>query len=117
VFAAATPASEEVAVPEWGEGTVVRVRAFNLAARNAFYAPLYEVNKDDEDARRAAAREIDEARLAAYTVVDEAGELVFGEADIARLRQMTPAGLDRVAVVARRLNGLGVVAQETALKN
>lgn len=117
IFAAFTSAenalaSESVEMPELHGA--LRVRAFSLGARNAFYAPLWVA---DEDERRANAKEMDEARLVAFTVVDDEGNLVFTEADIPSIRNWAPGLVDRVAAVARRLNGLGAQAAEQAAKN
>lgn len=114
VFAACELASETVEVPEFGEGAAVRVRAFNLGARNAFYAPLWAA---PEAERASTAAQMDEARLVAFAVVDAEGNAVFSEADIPMLRNLAPEPLDRIAAVARRLNGLGGKAAETAAKN
>lgn len=108
-----------------GLGGVARVRAFDLAARNAFYAPVWALsvadptNPSDEEkaARTAATQECDEARLAALTLVDGDGRLMFGVEDAPALRAWPPAAMDRIAAVARRLNGLGVKASEQAAKN
>lgn len=137
IFAAHDLAAEEVPAPEWGEGETVRVRAFSLEARDAFWRPMREFidtmearvkaleddGRGDEAAALRAAetarvvREIDPARLAVFTVVDGAGELVFGEEDIPRLRRKNPAVLERIEAVAMRLNGLSRKAREEARKN
>lgn len=112
--AAKTLVTETIEVPELGE--TLTVRAFNVAARQAYFAPVF--NAESEEARRAGTLECDEARLVAFTVVDADGKLRFAESDIPRLREEVPAtAIDRIAAVARRLNGLGVAAQEQSAKN
>jgi hypothetical protein len=107
--------TEEVAAPELiGLSGVARVRAFNAGAYNAFYAPVWTADEAD---RKAMAAQCDEARLAAFTLVDGEGRLLFDESDIAAIREWPAAVVGRIAAVARRLNGLGAGAVEHAEKN
>jgi hypothetical protein len=82
---------EEVNVPEWG-GSVC-VRTFSAADRARFELGTDEV------------RDVRE-RLAAATICDEAGNLIFTAEDVEALGKKSGAALDRVFARARKLNRL-----------
>jgi hypothetical protein len=84
-------AYEDVNVPEWG-GVVV-VQAMTGAERDRF-----------ESAHVAAKAKDARARLAVYTVRDQAGLPLFTEADIPALSAKSAAPLDRIFEVAARLS-------------
>lgn len=113
IFAADDLISEVVPVPEWGPDGAVTVRAFDLASRDAFYAPL--IGKEGEE-RRAAIAEVGGVRLIVFSVVDADGNQLFTEGDAERLKKKLPAVLERIVAVAQRLNGLGGEAKDTAKK-
>lgn len=93
--------TEDVAVPEWG-GTV-RVRALSGAERDAYEAGIVQIKGDgSRKFTLANAR----ARLVSLSVVDENGEHLFSEADVAALGAKSATALERVFDVARRLSGL-----------
>lgn len=123
IFAAQDLVTEEVPVPEWGAGRVVLVRAFNLGTRDAYYRPMTQVHADDslsaEDraAKLAELSQTASARLVAFSVVDAAGDLMFGDADVEALQKKSAKAIERITNVARRLNGLGEAAAESAAKN
>ncbi len=104
--------NQEVDVPEWG-GTVY-VRSMTGADRDAFEASMVTVNPDGS--RTPDMRNL-RAKLVALTLVDEAGNRLFEVADIPRLALKSAAALERVFEAAQRLNGLGVKAEEDAVKN
>lgn len=106
ILAAQDLKHEDVEVPEWG-GTV-RVRGFSGAERDAFEASfatpeLYAAVKAKGP---SAISENIRARLVAFCAVDEAGALLFTDADVVELGKKSAAALDRVYAVAQRLNGL-----------
>lgn len=117
IFAAEDLKTEEVPVPEWGEGGSVRVQAFSVATRDAFFAPLQAAAADDDAARVEAIRKLSHARLVAFSVVDEKGDPVFTEADVAALEKKNPVVITRIAQVAERMNGIGTAQIEAAAKN
>ncbi len=117
IFAAEDLQTEEVPVPEWGEGCSVRVRAFSVAVRDAFFAPLQAAAAGDDQARVEAVRALSHTRLVAFSVVDADGNNVFTEADLADLGKKSPVVITRIAQVAERLNGIGAVQIEAAAKN
>lgn len=98
---------EEVPVPEW-QGTVF-VRTMTGEERDGFEQSIIDGEKRKLDNIRA--------KLAALTVVDENGERLFEEGDIAELGKKSAAALDRVFAVAQRLNGLTGEDVESLAKN
>jgi hypothetical protein len=102
--------TETVEVPEWG-GAVL-VKTMTGTERDAFEFSLV-AGQDAEKRKVSHVR----ARLVAYTLVDEAGALLFSEADIAALGAKSAAALDRVYDVAARLNGVGQKDLEALAKN
>lgn len=89
---------EDVEIPEWG-GTV-RVSTMSGTARDAFeQSVLDEDRKPDLTNMRA--------KLVARCLIDEAGQTIFSEADVAALGAKSATALERVVKVAERLNRLG----------
>jgi hypothetical protein len=91
---------EDVEVPEWG-GTV-RVRMLTGAERDKFEESVMTRKGRQVDVKLALLR----AKLVALTVVDEAGQRLFEERDVAALGQKSAVALNRVFEVAQRINGL-----------
>ncbi len=87
--------SEIVDVPEWGGN--VRVCTMSGFARDRFEAGITGKNGGTNMSNIRA-------KLAAATIVDEDGKLLFDEADIAKLGNKSCAALDRVFAAAQRLN-------------
>jgi hypothetical protein len=87
--------SEIVPVPEWGGE--VRVCTMSGFARDRFEAGI---TGKSGGANMSNIR----AKLAAATIVDEEGNLLFDEADIAKLGKKSCAALDRVFEAAQKLN-------------
>jgi hypothetical protein len=102
----------EVQVPEWG-GSVL-VRTMTGADRDAFEASMVTVNPDGS--RTPDMRNL-RSKLVALTLVDEASNRLFDVSDIPRLAMKSSAALERVFEVAQRINGLGLKAEEDAVKN
>lgn len=96
---------EEVPVPEWDavlKGAKLRITAMSAADRDAWELEAYLERKG---VGAAAAKNV-RAKLVARCLVDESGERVFGEADVAALGRKSAKALDRLFDVAQRLNGL-----------
>lgn len=93
--------TQDVEVPEWG-GTV-RVRALSGTERDAYEAGIVQIRGDGS---RSFSLANARARLAALSIVDEANERMFSEADVAVLGAKSAAALERVFDVARKLSGL-----------
>ena len=87
--------SEIVPVPEWGGE--VRVCTMSGFARDRFEAGITGKNggMNMQNIR---------AKLAAATIIDEAGKLLFDENDLVKLGNKSCAALDRVFAAAQRLN-------------
>ncbi|MGH3927651.1 MAG: hypothetical protein ACRDS1_01415 [Pseudonocardiaceae bacterium] len=97
ILSAEDSVTEDVEVPEWG-GTV-RVRGLTGAERDKIEALVAGNGKKMNFANLRA-------RMCAASVVDESGERLFGEADIAALGGKSAAALDRVFSVVQRLSGI-----------
>lgn len=111
ILAASDIVTEEVAVPEWG-GSVL-VRGLTGAQRDKFEASMFELRQGKQVLRLNNLR----AHLVALSVVDEQGQRLFSEADIAELGGKSCAALQRIWNVARRLSGLSDSDVEELTKN
>lgn len=97
--------TEEVHVPGWGGW--VRVSSMPSARRDEFEQQMLEEKKDPETGKTRHVQNLSNfrAKLAAATLVDEAGNPLFTEAQVRELGQLDAADMDRVFSVAQRLNG------------
>lgn len=86
--------TKEVEVSEWG-GTVL-VASMSGADRDRF-----ELSMRDDEMQNIR------ARLVALTVVDENGDRVFSDKDVAALGKKSAAALSKVFLVSQELNGFG----------
>lgn len=109
ILGAARLKTENVAVPEWGDGVVVIVSELSGVARDAYYAK--------NNGEKNVPISIGQADLLLATVVDESGVPVLDESDIEMLRAQGSAVLDRIVEVAVRINGMQTNAVEDAAKN
>lgn len=89
---------EDVSVPEWGGE--VRVMTLTGTARDKFEAAIANTSNGKPDLTNFR------AKLAAASIVNEAGEQLFNEADVRKLGRKSAAALTRVASAAQRLSGL-----------
>lgn len=94
---------ERVDVPEWGGS--IYVRTMTGSQRD------YAETAFEKDRRKFR------GYVAAMTVCDENGELLFKETDITALSQKSASALDRVLETAARLNGMTKAAVEELEKN
>ena len=85
----------DVEVPEWG-GTV-RVSTMSGFARDRFETSLM-------GAKGGVNTVNIRAKLAAATIVDEKGELLFSEKDVTKLGNKSGAALDRVYNASQEIN-------------
>lgn len=88
---------EHVHVPEWG-GTVI-VRGLSGTQRDKYEGSLLD---SKNRVRVLDAR----GKLAQMSIVDQSGQLLFGEEDIKALSRKSAKALSRVVDVAQRLSGL-----------
>lgn len=100
ILAANDLITEDVDVPEWG-GTV-RVRAISGTERDTFEQTIVTRRGKNVQTNLANIR----AKMVALCVVDEAGQRLFNDSDVAALGKKSAAALDRVFTVAQRLAGL-----------
>lgn len=103
ILAALDLPTRDVAVPEWGGA--VRIQALTGAAREAL-----------GQAAQSGAGNF-QARLLAASLVDEAGQRLFTDADIEALGRKSAAALQRVFDACQQLNGLGGPAAVEAAGN
>jgi hypothetical protein len=112
ILKAADNEPEEVDVPEWG-GTVL-VRGMTGRERDAFEMSMLQPG-------RGGRRTIDpanvRAKLVARCVVDDDGNRLFSDADVAELGGKSAAAVDRVYAVAARLSGMGAEDQEDLVRD
>lgn len=87
---------ELVETPEWGGD--VYVREMSGSSRDT-----YELRLVDQKANGGILHDI-RAAVAALTICDETGGLIFSTTDIEHLSQKSNAALDRICDVAQRLN-------------
>ena len=109
IFAANDTPTRDVDVPEWGGS--VRVRTMSARDRDALeFAAL---------AARDAGTTVDNvrARYAAACIIDEKGEQVFTEEDVANLGNKSAAALDRVYQAVAELNAISTSDIEELAKN
>ncbi len=103
ILQASDLATEDVAVPAWGGS--VRVRAMTGFDRDAFSESLSKDEEGNVDVSNYR------AKLLSKCIVDDAGNLVFTDADVAALGAKSAAAIAAVFAVAERLNGSGAVAE------
>jgi len=108
--------TEKVPVPEWG-GEVI-VRTMTGIERDEYDKSLIsQRNEEEETYDDKSYLDNARARLCAFTIKDENGNLVFSEKDIIELGKKSALALNRVFAVAKRLNGFGRDEIEGMIKN
>lgn len=103
---------EDVEVPEWG-GTV-RVRGMTGKDRDQY--ELWYAQQNQKKGEKLTLENI-RAKLVSMTAIDEQGNLLFTEKDVAALGNKNGMVLDKVFQVARKLNGMGADTEEELEKN
>ncbi len=111
ILAAQDIKTQTVSVPEWG-GDVI-VKTMSGTERDAFEMSILQERGDDEKKNVANYR----SRLLVKCLVDDNGNPVFSDADIAELGAKSAVAMDRILTVAQRLNGLGKTDVEALTKN
>lgn len=96
ILAAQDTRTEDVEVAEWGG--VVRVRTMSASERDKWESETYADGKVNAVDFRA--------RFVALCLVDDAGNRMFSDAEVAQLGTKSAAALQRVFNVAQRLNAL-----------
>ena len=100
--------SEIVEVPEWGGQ--VKVCTMSGTARDRFEASIADKSGgvDMQNIR---------AKLAAATIVDDNGNLMFSDDDVKALGNKSCAALDRVFAASQRVNAITNTDVEKLAKN
>ena len=106
---AADRKTEDVAVPEWGEGVGVRIRTLTVAEHRSFTSNLGDKDKDD-DATLCA-------QLMVAACVDESGTPIFALGDVSWLLEKSSSAVKRIGRAIMALNGLNKGAVEESRKN
>ncbi len=94
--------TEEVLVPEWGEGVGVIVRSLTGKERDEYEAKHVTAKGKDTTINMRNAR----AHLIALSCVDEGGKQLFSIQDVNALGGKNAAALDRIFSVAMKLAGI-----------
>ncbi len=100
--------SEIIDVPEWGGQ--VKVITMSGFARDRFEAGITGKNGGSNFVNIRA-------KLAAATIADEEGNLIFNEDDIIKLGNKSCAALDRVFAASQKLNRMSQEDVEALAKN
>lgn len=112
IFAANDLTTQSVDVPEWG-GSVL-IRSMTGAQRDAYETSLL---KKDDAGKFIVDTDDMRAKLIVFTAVDESGAALFTADDIPALSAKSAGVIERLFVVAQRLNGLSRDAVSDAEKN
>lgn len=111
--------TQRVDVPEWG-GTVI-VRALTGKERDQYEDSLMKLRSSGRKGRGPKVLEPDlqgaRARLVSLACIDEAGERLFTDADVAALAEKSAKALNRVFDVAAVMSGLSDDDLEELLGN
>jgi len=102
---------EVVQVPELG-GTV-KVKGMTARGRSEFEKQMQTANGKPSKSRQAEVRE----RLIVASCVDDAGNLIFTDDDVAAIGNQSAAIVERIVNVAMRLCGMTTSDVEEIAKN
>ena len=107
------PEAVRVSVPEWG-GDVL-IRSMSASERDMYEQDLVaaRVGNKDTGVKVTNVR----ARLLAFVIVDEEGNLLFSEDDIVALGKKSIVAVDRVFAKAQNMNALTQADVEALEKN
>lgn len=108
ILAALDLKTEAVEVPEWGGP--VNIRSMTGLERDSFTSAL----RDDKG---VVSMDNYRAKLLVVCIVGEDGKALFTPDDLTALGGKSSAAIDRVFVVAERLNYMGGDAVDAAAKN
>ena len=111
ILAASDIQEEIVPVPEWG-GEVI-VRGLSGTQRDQFEASVVKQKGKSTELNLKNVR----AKMIALSVVDEHGNRIFSESDVAALGAKSARALQRVWEKARELSGLSDEDVEELAKN
>jgi hypothetical protein len=103
---------EVVQVPEWG-GSII-VRGLSGAERDRFEASVLQTNKRGD--REVNLRNM-RAKLAVLSCVDDSGQRLFQDSDVAVIGEKSASALQRIYDVAAKLSGISKDDAEELAKN
>lgn len=103
---------EVVQVPEWGG--VVHIRTLTGLQREKYVESIRRVTGSGRKQSVEIILQQSGAKLAAQTICDERGNLLFKETDIPKLSAKSSRALQRVIDASARLNGLDEEAEADA---
>lgn len=103
---------QDIKVKEWGGA--VRVQSMTGAEREEFENSFME---DAKDGSRKVNRKNILEKLLVVVCVDQEGNRLFSDGDVALLAQKNSAALTRLQTVAQKLNGIGSQELEELEKN
>ena len=102
--------TEDVPVPELGEGCTVRIHVMTGTERGKWDGELSKCRKTDDFTTLRAS-------LAVLSCIDESGKRLFSDKDIPTVSRFNGIALERIYDASWRLNKLGVGALEEDAKN
>jgi uncharacterized protein YnzC (UPF0291/DUF896 family) len=111
IFAVSDIKTEDVFVPEWGGA--VKVKGLTARERDEYETSIVQSRGKNVEINRRNIR----AKLVVMTVVDDAGNRLFGDTDLKALGEKSAAAIDRLFGVAQRLSGLTAEDEEDLAKN
>lgn len=110
ILAAAALKTEKIPAPEWGADCYVLVRALSARLRESMDRNVYEN-------REAGKPYSILGNIAAHSIIDEDGRLMFSAEDMMTLAEVNQAPLERIWDWQTKHSGLGGKALEEAVKN
>ncbi|WP_406199284.1 hypothetical protein OG331_23100 [Streptomyces sp. NBC_01017] len=107
---------EDVPVPEWGEGAVVRLMELSAADRGYIEAGSVVANGQSPQLRIESLKTYRE-KLVAFGMVDENFERLYSNKEIGELSQKSGAVIERLAAKVQELSRMGRFAVKEAEGN
>jgi len=107
------PEAVRVPVPEWG-GDVL-IRSMSASDRDMYEQDLVAARVGDKSSGMKITNV--RARLLAFVIVDEEGNLLFSEEDIQALGKKSIVAVDRVFAEAQKMNALTQTDVDALEKN
>jgi hypothetical protein len=97
---------EIIETPEWGQGSGVRVRSLTAFEKDHLESAMVEVRKNKAHIDAKGFLRNFRAKLVAMGAVDENGDAIFSELDVARLGQKNAAPVSRLSEAIQRLSAM-----------
>lgn len=116
IIAAVDRKWEDVPVPEWGEGMEVRLMELSAADRGYIEAGSVVAQGQTPQLRVDSLKTYRE-KLVMFGLVDEQGNRLFSNKEIAELGKKSGAVIERLAAKVQELSGMGRFAAKAAEGN